>query len=148
VSHAPQDKVPTPHWEVSPWGFWRDLGRDALRARMADGIALVVVPMVMMALVFATILSIEPDRRLAHQLAGDKGTYGAVTGMPYAITLTSCGGSNIVVALRGPQANAPGTSTCQPLAIADVSGATLLLVPFIFMFLVAIKERKRRRITP
>ena len=62
---------------------------------------------VLMVLVFATILSIQPDHHNP-----------------------PCGGSNIVVALFGPQGaarNQRNTGACRPLAIADVVGATALL---------------------
>ena len=82
------------------------------RKQIGDGLGLWTFLLLVMIVVFITILSIEPDH---HD--------------------PPCGGGNIVVALGGPQgasAHAPGTSGCRPLAIADVSGATLLLVPFAY----------------
>jgi hypothetical protein len=100
--------------------------RDGWLNKQGGNIGTYAVCLLVMLVIFATLLSIEPNH---HD--------------------PSCGGSNIVVALHGPQgayANAAGTGGCQRAAILDVAGATLLLAPFIGLFVVALIARKRRRI--
>lgn len=60
----------------------------------------------------------------------------------------SCGGSNLVIALHGPQgadAHAPGSSQCRPIAIATMSAVLLIFIPFLALFLLGLKERSGRR---
>jgi hypothetical protein len=96
--------------------WWKNLG---------DNLKTPVVCLLGVLVVFATILSIQPNHHNP-----------------------PCGGSNIVVALHGPQgayANAPGTGGCQTAAILDVAGATLFLTLFIAYLVAALISRRQHR---
>ncbi|MGH9058744.1 MAG: hypothetical protein ACRDZY_04395 [Acidimicrobiales bacterium] len=103
----------------SRWGD--DAGRPDLEAGARFDLYLLVV---LGLIIYATVLSIQPDHH--HP---------------------PCGGSNLVVAVAGPQgpyADTPGDRGCQPLATVDVSAATVLVVGPCVLFPLVILRRTRR----